>query len=360
METTRDSSLEHLVDRSGQSVRLGRRRFGLILVAALLFVEGPTTVVAQGRAPAAVLRADSFIRIARDQSRSVVFLHTIERESPRDETEGLGSGVVVGSGGLILTNAHVVENASEVHVRLTDGTDVSTTLIGRDSASDLALLRAADATGLVPVTFGDSDLLDVGAHVVAIGNPLGLHHTVTAGIVSAKARGLDDSSLELIQTDAAINQGSSGGGLFDLRGRLVGITSNIVAPRGGGNIGLNFAIPVNVVKALLPQLRTGSVRHGWLGVASRRVTSPVKNARGESITALEVRQTTPGSPAERAGLQRGDLLLHARVPGAVIPANTLHQAVWLAQPGTTIELSVWRDGRTRTVRVTLADVPEKR
>lgn len=333
------------------------RYLARFFIAAIVVPVSAAVVFAQDRQAVAALRTDSFVRVARAQSRSVVFLHTIERNGRPNEAEGLGSGVVVGPDGLILTNAHVIENASEVHVRLADRTDVATTVIGRDPASDLALLRATEATGLVPVVFGDSALVEAGTPVVAIGNPLGLHHTVTAGIVSAIARADENSGLEFLQTDAAINPGSSGGGLFDLRGRLVGITSNIVAPRSGGNIGLNFAIPVSVIKVVLPQLRTGVVRHGWLGVATRRVRAPKGAATGGDGVALEILNVAAEGPAEWAGLKPGDVLTGAVLSGRRLAADRIPHAVWLGRPESIIAISVWRDGRIQNLRATLAAAP---
>lgn len=329
-----------------------------VVLIALALALAPSRLPAQSRA-AVALRSDSIVRVVRAQTRSVVSLHTIERPAAGDQPEGLGSAVVVGRDGLLLTNAHVVEGAAVVHVRTIDGLDIEAAVIGRDAASDLALLRASEAPDLIPVTFGDSDRIEPGAFVVAIGSPVGLHHTVTTGILSAKARGRDDSGLEFLQTDAAVYPGSSGGGLFDLQGRLVGITNDILAPPGGGNVGLNFAIPVNVIKALLPQLQTGIVRHGWLGVSTRgarapQMTPPTRNA----APVLEILELAGGGPAEQAGVRSGDLLAGALVSGRVIPANRIHQAVWLAQPGTAIELSVSRNGRVRNVLVTLGSLPQ--
>ena len=329
------------------------------VLIALALALAPSLLPAQSRA-AVALRSDSIVRVARAQTRSLVSLHTIERPAAGDQAEGLGSAVVVGRNGLLLTNAHVVEGAAVVHVRTTDGLDIEATVIGRDAASDLALLRASEAPDLIPVTFGDSDSIEPGAFVVAIGSPFGLHHTVTAGILSAKARGRDDSGLEFLQTDAAVNPGSSGGGLFDLQGRLVGITTGILAPPGGGNVALNFAIPVNVIKALLPQLRAGTVRHGWLGVSARGVRAPEKTSPTGASAVLEILEIAGDGPAAQAGLVTGDLLVGAVLNGRSIPPNRIHGSVWLVTPGTEIDLAVWRNRRVRTVRVLLGSLPQVR
>ena len=314
-------------------------RLSFVTAAAATLLS--SSILAQAPTGAGPQLQNAVVRVIRARQSSVVSLHVVERPSEKGIAEALGSAVVVAAGGLLVTNAHVIESASAVHIRTVDGRDILTTILARDPESDLALLRSSDATGLVPTGLADSDAAPVGTFVVAIGNPYGLHHSVTFGVISAKARGLDDSGLEFLQTDAAVNPGSSGGGLFDLQGRLLGITSGILTPPGGGNVGLNFAIPVNVLKALLPQLEAGEVRHGWIG-ASMRGT---KTAGLSAVTgvALEVLAVSPGSPAEAAGLRPGDVVLRARSPRA-IPAARLHEAVWLSRPGTHFVLDVLRNG----------------
>jgi serine protease Do len=318
----------------------------LLLVVGQAFAPG-----LQGRAAASAGR-DPVVRVVRLREPSVVSLHVVERTADGKDGETLGSAVVIGSGGLLVTNAHVIEHGVTVHVRTMDGRDLETTVIGRDAEADLALLRCSDSTGLLPVAFGDSAATPVGTFVVAIGNPYGLHHSVSFGILSAKARGLDDSGLEFLQTDAAVNPGNSGGGLFDLDGRLIGITSGILSPPSGGNVGLNFAIPVNVVKALLPQLKAGEVRHGWLGVSMRPTTNPA--APG---VALEVLDVAPGGPADESGLLRGDVVISAATAAHAMPASRLHEAVWLSVPGTRLVLEVLRDRQRRAIVVVTGKTP---
>lgn len=200
--------------------------------------------------PAPVLREDTIARVARQRTDSIVFLHTESTAAPGEE--GLGSGVVIDVDGLILTNAHVVNGARVVHVRSSDGEGVEAAVLGSDMDIDVAALRPAKPLKFPAAPLGDSDRVSVGDVVVAIGNPLGLHHTVTSGIISAKARAIG-TAVPFLQTDAALNPGSSGGALFDLRGRVIGITTGILS-EGGQNVGLNVAIPINAIKAVLPKL----------------------------------------------------------------------------------------------------------
>ena len=330
-----------------------------LALAAVALAFAPSRAIAQGR-PAQALRSDSIVRVAKGQAHSVVSLHTIEGRFAGDHVEGMGSAVVIDRNGLLLTNAHVVEGAEIVHVRTTDGRDIEAAVIGRDGAADLALLRVSEPLGLIPVILGDSDRLEVGAFVVAIGSPFGLDHTVSAGILSAKARGRDNSGLEFLQTDAAVNAGSSGGGLFDLEGRLVGITNAILAPPDGGNVGLNFAIPVNVIKTLLPRLRTGTVRHGWLGVSTRGARAPRDSSPSSTSGAMEILDVAPDGAAAAAGVIRGDLLVGAFLNGHRIAPTSIHRSVWLAEPGTHIDLFIWRDGHVQTLAVVLGTLSQVR
>ena len=349
---------------------------GFSLAVLILWLPGrqqPATAAPPAIGP--VLRADTFARVARDRERSVVFLHTVSSANdtssrsvwPQSPTapqpgvietirEGLGSGVVIDAGGLILTNAHVVRGADAIHVRMADGEDVDATIVGTDTENDIALLRASEARGLRPAPLGDSDRINVGDIVVAIGNPLGLHYTVTTGVISAKARGLDDSGIEFLQTDAAINPGSSGGPLLDLNGAVIGLTTAILS-KFGDNAGLNFAIPINSVKAVLPQLRTDSVTHGWLGVATRAL-----NPRGVQALGIEagllVTDLYPEGPAARAGLRLGDVLLGITAPAAV-PPREIHRRIRETVPGATVTLRVWRDRQQLSVPVVIQARPKK-
>ena len=327
---------------------------GVVTLLALSGVSGTE----QTRTDAPVLRTDTIARVARKRTPAVVFIHVISEGSPASQPtwmpppnqEGLGSGVVIDAGGLILTNAHVIEAAKAIHVRTPDGDDGDAIVVGTDPDMDLALLRASDLVGVSPVPLGDSDRLNVGDWVVAIGSPFGLHHTVTAGIVSAKARGIDHSGLEYLQTDAAINPGNSGGALLDLNGSLVGIPTVILAP-GGQSVGLNFAIPINAVKDVLPQLRTGTVTHGWIGIKTATLSRSGARAFGIDAGAVVI-AVADDSPAARAGIRAGDLLLGMNGPSPVA-AEDVQRRIRDIAPGTTVVLTLWRDQQSVEVQVTV-------
>ena len=330
-------------------------------VAAIWMANGhPSSAALETAGP--IMRTDAVSRVARDRARSVVLLHTIVRRDPSTEpfapfvapvSEALGSGIVIDSSGLILTNAHVIEHAANVHVRRPDGQDVTTTLVGTDPESDLAIVRVSDATGLIPAPLGDSDRIEVGSFVVAIGSPLGFHHTVTAGVLSAKSRGFDNLGVEFLQTDAAINPGSSGGPLLDLSGRVIGVNTAIFS-EGGQNIGLNFAIPINTVKKELAALRANTVIHPWLGILLARLSQTGAEALGLANTdaGLMITAVESTGPAGLAGVQPSDVLL--RMAGdPPVRASDVQRRIRTMTPGMTVRLILLRDGEQVELPVVL-------
>lgn len=324
---------------------------------------------ALGPARGALLREDTIARVARARTSSVVFLHTISKvaenapEAAGQEPlfllpqplepirEGLGSGVVIDKAGGILTNAHLMEGMRTVHVRTPDD-DRDATLVASDPVTDLALLRVKDAAGLQPAPLGDSDRMNVGDFVVAVGNPFGLHHTVTLGIVSAKGRMLGETGVAFFQTDAAINPGSSGGPIFDLTGAVVGISTALVSG-AGENVGLNFAVPINTAKEILPELYSGEVTHGWIGVGTMALKRSSARLLGlDAPGGLAVLHVNPGGPADQAGLRVADVILGA-VDEPSRPAQDLLSRIRRASPGTVIRLRVWRREAMQEVSVTV-------
>jgi serine protease Do len=280
------------------------------------------------------------------------------------ETQATGSGVIVDAAqGYVLTNAHVVENASSIEVTTKDNRRFNAKLIGRDPDTDIAVLQIP-ASNLTAVPIGDSDRLQVGDFVLAIGNPFGLGQTVTSGIVSALGRsGLGIEGYEdFIQTDASINPGNSGGPLVDLQGRVVGINTAILAP-GGGNIGIGFAVPINMARQVMDQLiNYGEIKRGRIGVAIQDLTPDLAQALGTRRTqGAVIARVEPGSPAERAGLRPNDLIV--AINGAPMRSGSeLRNRVGLSRIGDEVELTVERGGveRNVTVRVERATATAQR
>jgi serine protease Do/serine protease DegQ len=278
--------------------------------------------------------------------------------APRErQFQSAGSGVIVDAkNGYIITNFHVIENASEITITLLDNRTFTAKVVGSDEGSDLALLQAKQPD-LIALTLGDSGKLEVGDYVVAIGNPFGLQHTVTAGIVSALGRtGITPEGYEdFIQTDASINPGNSGGALVNLRGELVGINSAILS-RSGGNIGIGFAIPVNMVKGVMEQLvKYGEVKRGVLGVNIYNVTPDIAKEYGlaESTGAL-VAGVVQGSAAEHAGVKTGDIIVSLNGT-AMKTAGELRNAIGMLRVGDNVELGLLRDGKLRKVTALISE-----
>jgi serine protease DegQ len=263
------------------------------------------------------------------------------------ETSSLGSGVIVDAeNGLILTNDHVIKDAYEINVTLTDGRELQAEILGRDSETDVALLQVF-AENLTQIPMADSSALRVGDFVVAVGNPFGLGQTVTSGIVSALGRsGLGIESLEdFIQTDASINLGSSGGALVNLRGELVGINTAIYGAGNTGNIGIGFAIPINLASGVMRQLIDhGEVRRGRLGAQGQDMTAQLAQAFGiDRSSGFIVTQIETGSPADKAGIRVGDVIVEANGK-PIRSAADMHNLVGLQRLGERIELALFREG----------------
>ena len=280
---------------------------------------------------------------------------------PREyRQKSLGSGFVIDKEGFILTNNHVVEKTDEIKVTLLDNKEFDAKIIGRDPKTDLALIQIEADQSLEPLTLGDSDKLEVGEWVVAIGNPFGLDHTVTAGIVSAKYRRIGTGSYDnFIQTDASINPGNSGGPLLDTKGDVVGINSAIYSG-SGGSIGIGFAIPINMAKDILPQLKTGKVIRGWLGVMIQKITSELKeklDLRDEK--GALVADVTPDGPAKKAGIKRGDVIIS--FDGKEIQEMDELPFIVASTPvGKDVEVEVIRDGKKKSIQVKVGELEEEK
>ena len=274
--------------------------------------------------------------------------------------QSAGSGVIVDArAGYILTNAHVVENAREITVTLQDGRDLKADVVGSDKDSDVAVVKVKP-DGLSQVALGDSTKIEVGDFVVAIGNPFGLQHTVTSGIISGLSRsGINPDGYEdFIQTDASINPGNSGGALVNLRGELIGINTAILS-RSGGNIGIGFAIPVNMARSVMEQLiKFGSVRRGVLGVSMNAVTPDMAHSLGlSSATGALVSRVVDGSPADSAGIRVGDVI--TSVNGQIVKSNSeLHNTIGLLRVGDKVDIGLVRDGKPLRVTAVIAPADE--
>jgi serine protease Do len=272
---------------------------------------------------------------------------------------GLGSGFIIDPNGLIMTNAHVVKDASEVTVKLTDRREYRAKVLGADPKTDIAIIKI-DAKNLPAVTLGSSDKLQVGEWVLAIGSPFGFENTVTAGVVSAKGRTLPtDSAVPFIQTDVAVNPGNSGGPLFNAKGEVVGINSQIYS-QSGGYQGVSFSIPVDLAVKVKEQIVAhGKVEHAKLGVAVQEVNQQLADSFGlDRPAGALVANVDKGSPAEKAGLQTGDVI--RSINGQqIIASGDLSAAVSASQPGQKATLEVWRKGKPVTLTASLGNANEK-
>jgi len=296
------------------------------------------------------------------------FDYFFRRQSPRQRSpqreyhqSAQGSGFIISVDGYILTNNHMVENAEKVTIKLGDGRDFEAKIIGTDPDSDVAVVKI-DANNLPILELADSDTLEVGEWILAIGNPFGLSHTVTAGIVSAKGRsGVGLTTYEdFIQTDAAINPGNSGGPLLNLDGKVVGINTAIVS-RSGGNIGIGLAIPINMAKVVYDQLLdSGTVTRGFLGVTIQDLTADLADSFGlkKDTKGVLIPEVSKDSAAEKAGLKQGDVIVEFDGQ-PVEKANVLQNRVAMLKPGTKVKVVVLRDGKRETLTVKLGKRPSE-
>ncbi|GMV40882.1 MAG: hypothetical protein AMXMBFR64_25980 [Myxococcales bacterium] len=323
-----------------------------------LWTEAP---LVEPLGPEAPIGIKTFARIAKAAAPGVVRVITKragEGAGHDHDHQSQGTGFLIRSDGLTLTNDHVVRNASDLAVRFKDGGEAPARVVGRDPSTDLALLQVEipRGVGLVPLPLGDSDVIEVGDWVLAIGAPFGLDNTVTAGIVSATGRrsvrpaGPQRFYADFIQTDASINRGSSGGPLLDTGGRVVGVATAI----NDKGQGIGFVIPVNMVKALLPQLHTGSVERAWLGVRF----APVPPERGGAVPGgALVASVFPGGPADRGGLQKGDVI-RTFAGRQVDRHDDLPWVVSTAGVGRSVRVEIERGGKRVEVDVVLGELPE--
>ncbi|HER20342.1 MAG TPA: DegQ family serine endoprotease [Chromatiales bacterium] len=271
------------------------------------------------------------------------------------QVNALGSGFVIDPDGYVVTNAHVIANADEIRVVLSDDTSYDAELVGADRPTDLALLKVDAPQPLPHVSWGDSDTAEVGDWAIAIGNPFGLGGSVTVGVVSAQARdiraGLYD---DFLQTDAPINRGNSGGPLFNIDGEVIGVNTVILSP-GGGNVGIGFAVPTSTARPIVAQLREkGHVDRGWLGVQFQAVDEAIAESVGlDEARGAMVARVVEGSPAARAGLESGDIII-SYDGRPVERARDLPNLVAKTDAGTRVPVTVWRDGGEVTVNVEIA------
>jgi len=313
-------------------------------------------------------RKELFDNLPKDGPFSDFFRHFFEDGSPFSDgipqfqdkpSTSLGSGFIISADGYIVTNHHVVDNAEEIIVRLTDRREFVAELIGADERSDLALIKVSSEEALPVVKLGTSKDLKVGEWVLAIGSPFGFDHSVTAGIVSAKGRSLsnDNSYIPFIQTDVAINMGNSGGPLFNLDGEVIGVNS-VIYSKTGGFMGLSFSIPVDLMKSVIDQLKAdGKVSRGWLGILIQDVTRDLAESFGmEKPQGALIAKVLPDSPAEKAGFQIGDIIIDFNGK-EVDHSSDLPPIVGMTEVGKTVPTKVVRNGKEVIVKVTIAELP---
>jgi len=279
--------------------------------------------------------------------------------APERRMQSLGSGFIIDPAGLVVTNNHVIDGADEITVTLADNSTLKAKVVGRDETGDIALLKVTPDKPLPAVEFGDSDSAKVGNWVLAIGNPFGLGGSVTAGIVSARGRNIHQGPYDdFIQTDAAINRGNSGGPLFDMDGKVIGMNTAIYSP-SGGSIGIGFSIPANMVKNVVAQLKDfGHPRRGWLGVRIQQVTPDIAESLGlKEPSGAMVAGVNDGGPADKAKIHNGDIILKFNNQD-VKDMHALPRIVADSEVGQSVPVVVWRDGKEVTMQATLAEKPD--
>jgi serine protease Do len=277
-------------------------------------------------------------------------------ESPAERSQG--SGFIIAADGLILTNAHVVEGAKKIIVRLVDKSEFEANVVGKDPHIDVAVIKIAAKDRLPMLTLGDSDNLQVGEWVMAVGNPFGLDSSVSSGIVSGKGRHLGQAYDRLIQTDANLNPGSSGGPLVNLSGQVVGVSKAIVS-QGGGNIGISFATPINLIKEVLPQLRSdGKVTRGWAGLAIQEITPGLADSLGMTKPdGALVAGVVRGGPAERGGIKLGDVIVEFDGRKVV---DAMDLPLWIARTpiDKSVSIKVQRERQEMDLNLIVSSMPE--
>jgi serine protease Do len=280
------------------------------------------------------------------------------RQPPaQQKVTSLGSGFIIDASGFVVTNNHVIQDADEINVILQDNTTLKAELVGYDAKTDLAVLRVKPDKPLPAISWGDSDKMRVGDWVLAIGNPYGLGGTVTAGIISARARDIQSGPYDdFLQTDAAINRGNSGGPMFNTQGEVIGVNTAIYSP-SGGSVGIGFAIPSAMVKSIVTQLKvTGHTRRGWLGVRIQSVSPEIAESLGlGKVRGAMVSSVNPGGPADKAGIKNGDIVLS--FDAKEIPdMRRLPRIVAETDVGKTAPMVVWRGGKEVTLQVKLGEL----
>ena len=329
-----------------------------------------------------VPRAPDFVSLAKNLQPAVVnvsaMLSPAEKGTPKAQRPGereerffgvpapdgtaaersQGSGFIIGADGFILTNAHVVEGAKKIIVRLVDKREYEANVVGKDLHTDIAVIKIAARDHLPTLTLGDSDNLQVGEWVMAVGNPFGLDSSVSSGIVSAKGRHLGEAYDRMIQTDASLNPGSSGGPLINLNGQVVGISKAIVS-QGGGNIGISFATPINLIKEILPELQSsGKVTRGWAGLAIQEITPSLADTLGMAKpNGALVAGIVQGGPAERGGVKVGDVIIEFDGKKVI---DAMDLPLWIARTplDKNVALKIQREQQQVQVQVTVTAIPE--